>query len=198
MRLQVIRTRPGGWHKELKQGISQVSGTSEVIYLHRFWNLDWRKHRREKTQMEDSQRDVYSFHGMLSVSPAPHSHIVLLFWSPLGHPLSSGHLSPLWESVSRSNILSVALSHIACLVMTLFPDSTLVLLGLLGALDFSSCAHHSWDEPPCVSKPGFHIYSQHVLFSDPCPPSAVLTSWACCLLRVHGHEEGGNKDYSKV
>ena len=159
--------------------------------------------RLEKTQTGENtdgrqpERRVFiPWNAVCIPSPTQPHRAPLL--EPLGHPLSSGHPSPLWESVSRSNILSVALGHIACLVMTLFPDSTLVLLGLLGALDFSSCAHHSWDEPPCVSKPGFHIYSQHVLFSDPCPPSAVLTSWACCLLRVHGHEEGGNKDYSKV
>ncbi|KAI4544507.1 hypothetical protein MG293_004773 [Ovis ammon polii] len=109
--------------------------------LDRSWELWILEPTLEKTQMGDSQRDVYSFHGMLSVSPAPHSHIVLLFWSPLGSPLSSGHQSSLWESVSRSNILSVALGHIACLDAAMGCTASIVLLQAFRSVVQRSCPH---------------------------------------------------------
>ena len=151
MRLQVIRTRPGGWHKELKQGISQVSGRSEGIQLHRFWNLHWRKHRRE------TARETRLCSMECCLYPQPHtptsrssSGAPWVLHSLLDTSLPSGKLSP-----DRKSSPWLSLDHITCLVMTLLPDSTLVLLGLLGTLDFSSCAHHSWDEPPVPSSLGF-------------------------------------------
>ena len=131
---------------------------------------------------------MYLIHGMLSVSPAPHTHIALLFWSPLDSPLSSGHQSSLWESVSRSKILSVALDCIACLVMTLFPDSTLVLLGLLGALDFSSCAYRSWDEPPVSSSLGFTYIpcmscSLTLVLHQPCLRAGLVAYCTCMAMK---------------
>lgn len=135
---------------------SWVTESSEGTEHHSFWNLTWGK--TDKSQLE---QHIFVCQNVVYISMPTRPHPAWSSGSPLGSLLSSSHQSSLWESAFRSKIFSVALSHIACLVVTLFLNSILVLSGLLvHSSGLQSRAHHS-----CLTHWVSHILPHGLLWS---------------------------------
>ena len=118
----------------------------------------------------DSWRDTCLFHRMLFISPSLHAHIPLALLEPpwvlhslLDPGLASGNVSP--DLKSSHGFGSHCMSGNGSL--SGFYSGPPWLAGSSG-LQFSGSLFLRL--ATCVITPGFHVYSQHRLLSDSCPP----------------------------